>query len=208
MTTEMDNLLKTLNTPRKIQEYIDKEIEYDPYREDRSIVEVIRDKKAECFNGALFACACLLANNFESVGLVELSAHEDEEHILAIYKVNGLFGAIAQSKFLGLKSREPIYMNIHDLAVSYKEFYFAFDGRYSLVSYSDPIYFRSLKDLVDMDKPSIANLAKQLSNSNKTIIMNSDFTYYVEPKRYWQEVEFIPEGTKIPDSYLRFRGQK
>ncbi len=124
---EIQKILNKLKTPTQIQAYIDRNIEYDPYREDRTLIEVCKDNKGECYNGALFAVSALQNINIEA-GLVLLTPFEDEEHILTVYKENEMWGAIAQSKFLGLKSREPMYLNIHDLAVSYKEFYYSFDG--------------------------------------------------------------------------------
>ena len=80
---ELD-VLDKLDTPEKIQKFIDEEITYDPKRENRSIQEVIRDKRAECYNGALLALACLLTHNYKA-SIVELLAPDDEEHLLCFF---------------------------------------------------------------------------------------------------------------------------
>ncbi|MDY0097544.1 MAG: transglutaminase domain-containing protein [Candidatus Dojkabacteria bacterium] len=197
---ELKELLDSLNTPTKIQQYVDSKIEYDPYREDRTIEEVIKDGKGECYNVALFALAAL-KNIGYNCGLVLLSPFEDEEHILAVYESNGKWGSIAQSKFLGLKSREPIYLNIHDLATSYKEFYFSFDGYYSLAGYSD---------IFDVDKyngewvsntDTVVRMEEELLSSPIHDLLGSKEKVYVSPERYWKEVQYIPRGIKIPEEY-------
>jgi hypothetical protein len=197
-------VLDELNTPDKIQDYIDTQITYNSTREDRSVSEVIHDHLAECFNGALFAVACLLKAGYEA-SVLQLNARAgDEEHVLCIYKQNGYYGAIAQSKFLGLKSRQPIYRSIRDLANSYVEFYFSFDGRYTLQSYTDllPLKKYSLRWLTD--GAVVAQMAADLAQFKKHNLVELDDPYYsVNPHRYWTEILMIPPGTVIPERYLK-----
>jgi hypothetical protein len=201
-TKEEQDLIDSLDTPEKIQAYIDTQITYDPHCEDRSVKEVVVDKKAECYNGALFALTCLLNQGMEA-SVIELLAKEDEEHILCVYKVGDSWGSIAQSKYLGLKGRAPIYQDIRDLAVSYKEFYFGFDGRYSLVSYTNPLdLFRY--DLAWLtDKATVVQMAKDIREAKHfDLVSPNSAVYYVPAQRYWSEVLVIPEGTVIPQYYL------
>ncbi|MFZ5377009.1 MAG: hypothetical protein ACOZAN_05115 [Patescibacteria group bacterium] len=192
-----------LDTPRKVQDFIDQKIVYDPNREDRSVEQVLEDGQAECYNGALLATACMLYAGFEA-SIIRLAARaDDEEHVLCVYKENGYFGSIAQSKFLGLKGRLPIYRNIHDLAVSYLEFYFGFDGRYSLYAYSD-LFDLASYHLDWLNKTSVvAEIEKKLNCSfHQQLIKIDDPYFYVAPERYWKEILFIPPGVIIPEPYL------
>ena len=199
-----ESLIKRLNKPAKIQKFIDESIEYDPVREDRSVLDVIRDQKAECYNGALFAYTCLKYHGYDT-SLIELIAREDEEHILAVYKINGSFGSIAQSKFQGLKSRHPMYLSIRDLAVSYMEFYISFDGRYSLASYSDWFDLAKYKQGFLNDSGVVTKIAGDIRNSKHFDLTNSKLPHFLAtPKRFWSEVEVIPPNTKIPP-YLKFK---
>ena len=83
---KLKKILDAVNTPTKIQQYVDENIEYDPYREDRTVEEVCKDGKGECFNGALFALSAL-KNIGCKVGLVLLTPYEDGEQLL---KANSL----------------------------------------------------------------------------------------------------------------------
>lgn len=194
-------LLDKLDTPYKIQQYVDEHIQYDPYREDRTIEEVVNDKKGECYNGALFALLALKNLGYTS-GLVLLSPFEDEEHILAVYQYNNRWGSIAQSKFLGLKGREPIYLNIHDLAVSYKEFYFSFEGHYSLSGYSDLFDVDRYGDRWIYDRDTIVRMEEDLLSSTIHDLIGSKEKIYVSPERYWKEIQYIPKEINIPKRYM------
>jgi len=195
-------LIAGLNTPEKIQNFIDQEIKYDPYREDRSVKEIITDRKAECYNGALFATLCLLSHGVKA-SILEMLAREDEEHILCVYEKNGKFGSIAQSKFMGLKGRNPMYDSVRDLVVSYKEFYFAFDGRFSLESYTNPMALGKYAMKWVYDPKTVVRMAKDLRRSKHfALTKGRSPVYYVSVERYWREVLIVPKETKIPKKYL------
>lgn len=194
-------VLKKLNTPEKMQKFIDTQIEYDPNREDRSVIEVLADRKAECYNGALLATTCLLYHGFKA-SIVELLARQDEEHILCVYTKNGKFGSIAQSKFLGLKSRNPIYSSVRELVVSYIEFFFSFDGRFTLMSYTNLFPMSNYKyGWLDNGKV-VVQIGKELRNyKHNYLIKPNDPFYYVSKERYWKEILTLPKGTLIPKKY-------
>lgn len=200
--------LDHLNTPEKIQDFIDTQITYDPYRENRSVQEVITDKQAECYNGALLATACLL-NQGVKASIIEILAREDEEHVLCVYQQNGKYGSIAQSKFLGLKSRFPMYATIRDLVISYQEFYFSFAGLLSLSSYTEPLLLDQyqLKWLIDPN--TVVQMAQDLRQSTHFVLVKPDDPkYYVTPERFWRETLFIPPDTQIPQFYLDHKPKK
>lgn len=200
LSNKLKKKLDSLNTPSKIQTYVNEKIEYDPYREDRSVEQVLTDGKGECYNGALFALLALKNLGYTS-GLVLLSPYEDEEHILAVYKYNDRWGSIAQSKFLGLKGREPIYLNIHDLAVSYKEFYFSFEGHYSLAGYSDIFDVDRYEDKWIYDRDTVVEMEQDLLSSHIHNLLGYKEKIYVSPERYWKEIQYIPKEVEIPMRY-------
>ena len=196
-------LLESCNTPEKVQTYIDTHITYDPYREDRNVLQVISDGRGECYNGALFGVACLLVAGYKS-SIIELYARGgDEEHILAVYKKGKYYGCIAQSKFLGLKSRKPMYPSIRDLAVSYMEYYFGYDGRYSLQSYTSLFPLGKYQGQWLTDSDAVGRIGKDLRSAHHHMLTREDDPYYyVSPDRYWREILYIPPNTIIPDRYL------
>ena len=103
-------IFESLRSPAKIQAFLDR-IAYcddDIYRSPRSL---LRDRKACCLGSSLFGAAALRRLGNPPL-IVELIAENDDDHIIAIYKRNGFFGAIAKSNFVGLRFREPIYRSL------------------------------------------------------------------------------------------------
>jgi hypothetical protein len=68
----------------------------------------------------------------------------DDDHVLAIYTVSGLVGALAKSNFTGLRSREPVYRSVRELVMSYFENYFNVDGIKTLRFYTVPLDLATL----------------------------------------------------------------
>ena len=56
--------------------------------------------------------------------LLDLEAVRDDDHVLAVFRQQGHWGAIAKSNYSGLRFREPVYRNLRELAMSYFEHYF------------------------------------------------------------------------------------
>lgn len=115
--------LRSLSPPWKIQKYLDS-IDYDVKGEHcRSPRRLIRERKAQCMDGALFAAAALRSQGFPPL-IFDLEGVWDSDHVLAIFRVNGCWGAIGRSNFSGLRYREPIHATLRILALSYFESYF------------------------------------------------------------------------------------
>ena len=129
--------LKEMDEPIKIQSFLNS-INYNPDPVCRSPRWVIKKYSAHCFEGALFAAACLQNIGFKPL-LVDLKAFNDDDHVIAVYKQDKYWGAIAKSNFTTLRFREPVYRSIRELAMSFYDFYFNVLGDLSLRSYSLPL---------------------------------------------------------------------
>ncbi|MEK6553312.1 MAG: hypothetical protein AABZ54_07685 [Bacteroidota bacterium] len=99
---------------------------------------VFLKQRANCFEGALFAAATLRAMGHKPL-IVDLVAKNDDDHVIAIYKQNNCFGAVAKSNTTVLRFREPVYRSLRELIMSYFDFYFNTLGEKSLRSYSNPV---------------------------------------------------------------------
>jgi len=130
-------LFGRLNCPNKVQEFLDS-IDYDPDPESRSPRYVIKERRAHCFEGALFAAACLREMGHPPL-LVDLRAENDDDHVIAVFKEDGLWGSVAKSNFTSLRFREPVYRSLRELAMSYFDFYFNTIKEKTLRSYSRPL---------------------------------------------------------------------
>lgn len=130
-------LLANLNTPFKIQAWLDN-ISYSEDDLYRCPLRVIRNRKAHCFDGALFAAAILQRIGYPPLIIELLPNERDDDHLLAVYKQNRCWGAVAQSNFCGLRYREPIYRTVRELTMSYFEDYFNSQGEKTLRGYRGP----------------------------------------------------------------------
>jgi hypothetical protein len=131
------NFLKTLNDTDKIQDFLDS-IEYNPVYECRSPRWVIRKRSAHCFEGALFSAAALRYLGYKPL-IVDMKAYNDDDHVIAVFKQNNCWGAIAKSNFTSLRYREPVYRTVRELIMSYFDFFFNINGDKSLRSFSMPL---------------------------------------------------------------------
>jgi len=134
-------ILRPLRTPEKIQRFIDEEIAYNKEPDGptcRSPRRVLRDRLGHCMEGALLGAAALCVQG-EPPLLLDLEAVQDDDHVLAIYRRNGAWGAIAKSNYSGLRFREPVYRTIRELVMSYFEHYYNPKAQKTLRGYSRPV---------------------------------------------------------------------
>jgi len=130
-----------MNSPAKIQKFLDDEIGYnlEPGGDTcYSPRRVLRENVAHCMEGALLGAMALRWLGYPPL-LVDLEAVRDSDHVLAVYRVEGRWGAVAKSDYSGLRSREPVYSTIRELAMSYFEHYFNPRGEKTLRAYSRPV---------------------------------------------------------------------
>ena len=139
-------LLGKLNTPAKIQAFLDK-VRYNISEKTHSPRFVMKLKTAHCFDGALFAAAALEFNGDPPI-LVDLrSNHEDDDHVLAIFKRCGRYGAVAKSNYTGCRYRDPVFQTVRELVMSYFPIYFNLAGKKTLREFSVPFPLSKIKDV-------------------------------------------------------------
>jgi len=135
-TKEEKSFLEKFDSPWSIQVFLDS-IAYNPNYECRSPRRVIKKRSAHCFEGALFAAAVLDFIGYRPL-IVDMRAYNDDDHVIAVFKVDGYWGAVAKSNFTSLRFREPVYRTLRELIMSYFDFFFNVNGYKSLRSYSIP----------------------------------------------------------------------
>jgi hypothetical protein len=129
--------LRALKTPSGIQRFLD-DLPYHLAGTAWSPKTVLREKTAHCLEGAIFAAAALRVLGFPPL-ILDLEADQDTDHVLAVYKLRGHWGAIAKSNFAGCRYREPVYRTLRELALSYFNTYFNLRGERTLRRYSRPV---------------------------------------------------------------------
>lgn len=143
-TARERQVLRRLTTPAKIQKFLDHDIAYntEPNGETcYSPLMVLRKGVAHCMEGALVGALALRLLGHPPL-LVDLEAVRDSDHVLAVYRIQGHWGAVAKSDYSGLRSREPVYRTIRELSMSYFEHYFNPAGEKTLRTYSRPVNLR------------------------------------------------------------------
>jgi hypothetical protein len=99
---------------------------------------VLREKTSHCFEGAIFAAAALRANGYPPL-IIDLEAEHDTDHVIAVYKRDGHWGAISKSNYSGLGFREPIFRSLRELVMSYFDGYFNMRRERTLRTFSNPV---------------------------------------------------------------------
>jgi hypothetical protein len=129
--------LRSLKTPYGIQRFLDA-MPYHLANTAWSPRRILHENTAHCFEGATFAAAALRANGYPPL-ILDLEAENDTDHVVAIYRIGGHWGAIAKSNYTGCRYREPVYRSLRELALSYFDVYFNLRRERSLRTFSRPV---------------------------------------------------------------------
>ncbi len=145
--------LRSLKTPHGIQKLIN-DMPYHLQDTAWSPRRVLRENTSHCYEGALFAAAALRVNGYPPL-VIDLEAEHDTDHVIAVYRVNGCWGAIGKSNYSGLQYREPVYRSLRELALSYFDIYFNMRRERTLRTFSRPVNLRRFDHLnwMTTDKP-------------------------------------------------------
>ena len=139
-------VLSELGNPAGIQAFLNGV----PYSEDkfyRCPLRLLRERKGHCFDGALFAAMALRRIGYPALIMELIPNERDDDHILAVFKQNGGWGAVAQSNFTGLRYREPVFRSPRELVMSYFQDFFNSAGEMTLLGYRGPINLRTFDRL-------------------------------------------------------------
>jgi hypothetical protein len=136
--------LRALKSPAGIQRFLD-DMPYHLAGTAWSPRNVLGEKTAHCLEGAIFAAAALRVLGFPPL-IFDLEADQDTDHVLAVFKLRGHWGAIAKSNFAGCRYREPVYRTLRELALSYFNTYFNLRGERTLRRYSQPVNLARFDD--------------------------------------------------------------
>ena len=159
---------RSLNEPAGIQRYLDGLPYVGEYR-DRCPLDVMRDGRCHCLDGGLLAALALRRIGYPGL-LIDLvpakdsrGTNLDDDHVLAIFRRRGAWGAIAKSNYPWLRYREPVHRTLRELVMTYFEVYFSVSGLKALRGYTRPLNI-SIYDRLDYawDQTGAAQLYKAL----------------------------------------------
>ena len=100
--------------------------------------QVLREHTSHCFEGAMFAAAALRAKGYPPL-VIDLEAEHDTDHVIAVYRQYGCWGAVSKSNYSALRFREPVYRSLRELAMSLFDGYFNLRRERTLRTFSNPV---------------------------------------------------------------------
>jgi hypothetical protein len=139
-------VLARLDTPQKIQAYLyGLKQNFELGGETcRPVRHVLRHGAAHCIEGAMLA-ACALWVHGEPPLLMDMRAVQDFDHVVAVFRRHGRWGAISKTNGIGLRWRDPVYGSLRELAMSYFHEYTNRRDHKTLREYSVPYDLRRLE---------------------------------------------------------------
>lgn len=134
-------IFKQLDTSAKIQDFLNGlRFNFETHGDTcQSPRRVFQSREAHCMEGAMLAAAILEFHGHKPLVMDLKAAKHDFDHVVALFKKDGCFGALSKTNHAVLRYREPIYRTLRELALSYFHEYFDDQGRKNLRSYSTPL---------------------------------------------------------------------
>src|SRR5256886_7617780 len=129
-TAKERSLIQRLSTPRRVQRWLTSL----PYNWEtqggtmRSFREVVKRNEAHCLEAAVSAAVILEQHGYRPL-LLDIESVDLLDHVLFVFQENGLWGAIARSRDIGLHGRRPVFRDLRQLVWSYFDPYIDMTGR-------------------------------------------------------------------------------
>ena len=158
-------LMKRLNTPAKVQDFLNKipiNKEKNGVGTAKSPVRVLRERSAHCIEGAILGAYILSLHGHKPLLMHLETTKSDFEHVIAPFKVGGLWGALSKTNHAVLRYRDPVYKSIRELAMSYFHEYTTDSGTKTLRKYSDPLGLGEFEDGWELEENDLWGIDEEL----------------------------------------------
>ena len=144
----------------------------------------MRDQTAHCFEAALLAAAALQVHGHPPL-ILDLESVRDDDHVIAIFRVDGHWGATAKSNYAGLRFREPVYRTLREMVMSYFEHYYNPKGEKTLRAFSRPV---NLKRFDRMNwvtaEEDVWEIPEYLTTISHTPILRTNRRMFMDKRSY------------------------
>ena len=191
LSPQEKTFLRSLDTAEKIQNYLDS-IPFNHEESGETCMsprEVLKHKKAHCLEGAMLASVAFALSKRPPRILSLKVLDKDYDHVIALYKENGYWGAVSKTNHAVLGFRDPIYKTIRELALSYfHEYFLVKNGEKTLRGYSRPITMNRFGTSWVTSDTNLFEIAEAISEVPHTSII---------PK---ENEKFIRHATKLERS--------
>jgi hypothetical protein len=167
-------MIKKVKTPFDVQEFLFT-MKYNAEERDRAPLNAILDGQCHCLDGGFLAAILLWNIGFPPLVLDLVPAPAtDDDHVLALYQLNGRWGAVAKSNYVMLGFREPVYKNIRELVMSYFEHYINTHREKTLRGYTRPMDLSRLDPAWMWDEPAANRLYKKFYARKSIPLISKD----------------------------------
>lgn len=184
MSEEEYILLSELSSPEKIQDFLDT-LPRNNEKNGHTCFSprvVLREGKAHCIEGASLAALALWLHGERPLLLDLKAAKPDDDHVVALYKRNGYWGAMSKTNHCVLRFRDPIYRTVRELALSYfHEYFLLSDGKKTLRSYSRPFSLKRFGVEWITREEDLWEIASELDQSKHYPIVPPGSEQYLRP---------------------------
>jgi hypothetical protein len=140
LTADERAVFARLGSPHKVQDFVDR-VPVNLEETGETILSprrVLRENRAHCIEGALFAAACFAYHGQPALILNFQASAIDVDHVVTLFRRGRLWGAISKTNHAVLRWRDPVYRTVRELAMSYFHEYLAPNGKKSLRAISRP----------------------------------------------------------------------
>jgi len=172
-------VFKKLNSPAKVQDFIDEiPINFEMNGETcHSPLMALKNNRAHCMEGALLAAACFWHNGRRPLLLdIKTTKGKDDDHVVALFKENGLWGAVSKTNHAVLRYRDPVYKTVRELALSYFNEYFLDNGVKTMRSYSTPFSLFQYDDDWLVSEKDVWRIPEELDDARHFKILPDGFS--------------------------------
>ncbi len=179
--------MQRLRSIAEIQGFLE-EIQYSDDTFYRSPAQVLVDRKAHCVDGALLAAAALRRLGDPPL-VLDLRSYHDDDHVIALFRRHGHWGALAKSNVVGLRYREPVHSTLRELVMTYFEAYYNLNGERVLRSYSEPVDLSAFDHLDWENRPDAIEpvICRALDDAHHHELMTPQMIaelHLIDPRSY------------------------
>ena len=178
----LQQTIKSLKSPFDIQEYL-LSMPYVAEARDRSPLNVMLDCQCHCLDGGFLAALLLWKLGFPPLVLdIRPDPDMDDDHVLALYQIEGRWGAVAKSNYVNLGFREPVYESLRELVMTYFEHYISADGFKTLRGYTRPMNLSHYPDTAwPWDESATNRLYKQFYKRKPRLLITKSIAKKLNP---------------------------
>ncbi len=189
--------LKSLNTPTKVQDFLNT-LKFNFENENGQVIPTLksplftlRAKSAHCMEGALLGAYTLSIHGFKPLILHLKTTKEDFDHVIAVFEIDGFWGALSKTNHSVLRYRDPIYKSIRELCVSYFHEYFLDNGAKTLRQYSHPLNLNIFEDGWEVIEGDLWGIDEELDKVKHYDVLPKNFQ---KKLRKTDDIEILASG--------------